>query len=138
MGGRNRCGSGKGADTVTSGLEEAWTSTPVQWSHECLTNLFKYNWELTKSPGGAQQWIPTGIKPSVPDAHDPSKRHLPMMLTTDLALVKDPAYRAISERFLNNPKEFEAAFARAWFKLTHRDMGPHVRLLGPEVPEPGR
>jgi catalase-peroxidase len=136
LGWKNRCGKGMGVDTVTSGLEGAWTSTPVQWSHEYLTNLFKYEWELTKSPAGAHQWKPTGIKPTVPDAHDPSKKHLPTMLTTDLSLIKDPRYREISKRFLDNPKEFEAAFAKAWYKLTHRDMGPHVRLLGPEVPEP--
>ena len=136
LGWKNRCGKGMGADTVTSGLEGAWTSTPVQWSHEYLTNLFKYEWELTKSPAGAHQWVPKGIKPTVPDAHDPNKRHLPVMLTTDLSLIEDPAYNKIAKRFLDNPKEFEAAFAKAWYKLTHRDMGPHVRLLGPDVPEP--
>ncbi|MDD9938214.1 MAG: catalase/peroxidase HPI, partial [Myxococcales bacterium] len=136
LGWKNRCGTGKGADTVTSGLEGAWTSTPTQWSNEFFTNLFKYDWELVKSPGGAQQWAPVGVKPTVLDAHDPSKRRSLMMLTTDLALIKDPKYRAISQRFHDNPKEFDAAFARAWFKLTHRDMGPHGRLLGPEVPAP--
>ena len=136
LGWKNRCGTGKGADTVTSGLEGAWTSTPTQWSNEFYTNLFKYDWELVKSPGGAQQWAPVGVKPTVLDAHDPSKRRSLMMLTTDLALIKDPKYRAISQRFHDNPKEFDAAFARAWFKLTHRDMGPHGRLLGPEVPAP--
>lgn len=135
LGWKNRCGTGHGADTVTSGLEGAWTGTPITWSHGFFSNLFKYEWELVKGPGGAHQWSPKGIEPTVPDAHDPSKTHLPMMLTTDLALKMDPAYRVISERFLKNPGEFEAAFARAWFKLTHRDMGPHVRLLGAEVPE---
>jgi catalase-peroxidase len=136
LGWKNRCGTGKGADTITSGLEGAWTSTPVRWSHGFFTNLFKYEWELVKGPGGAQQWSPKGIQPTVPDAHDASKRHKPMMLTTDLALKADPQYRVISQRFLDNPKEFEAAFASAWFKLTHRDMGPHARLLGAEVPKP--
>ena len=136
LGWKNRCASGKGADTVTSGLEGAWTSTPIRWSHGFFTNLFKYDWELVESPGGAKQWAPKGIKPTVPDAHDPTKHNLPMMLTTDLALIKDPDYRAISQRFLDNPKEFETAFAKAWFKLTHRDAGPHARLLGPEVPPP--
>ncbi len=135
LGWKNRCGTGNGADTVTSGLEGAWTSTPVQWSHGFLTNLFKYQWELAESPGGAQQWHPKGIEPTVPDAHDASKTHLPMMFTTDLALKADPKYRAIAERFLKNPKDFEAAFAKAWFKLTHRDMGPHSRLVGSEVPQ---
>ena len=138
LGWKNSYGTGKGADTITSGLEGAWTYTPVQWSHDYFTNLFKYEWVLTKSPAGAQQWIPTpGTAPqTVPDAHDPSKKHVPIMLTTDLSLREDPAYRKISERFRDNPKEFEKAFARAWYKLTHRDMGPTSRLLGPEVPEP--
>ncbi len=136
LGWKNRCGKGMGVDTVTSGLEGAWTSTPIRWSHEYLTNLFKYEWELTKSPAGAHQWRPKGIKPTVPDAHDPSTMHLPVMLTTDLSLVQDPEYRKISKRFLEDPKAFEDAFARAWYKLTHRDMGPHVRLLGPEVAPP--
>lgn len=136
LGWKNKCGTGHGVDTVTSGLEGAWTSTPVQWSHGFLTNLFKYEWELGKSPAGAQQWTPKGIQPTVPDAHDPSKLHLPVMLTTDLSLKMDTKYRVISERFLRNPKEFEDAFAKAWFKLTHRDMGPHSRLLGAEVPAP--
>jgi catalase-peroxidase len=136
LGWKNRCGTGHGVDTVTSGLEGAWTGTPIQWSHGFLSNLFRYEWELVKGPGGAHQWSPKGIEPTVPDAHDSSKTHLPMMLTTDIALKMDPSYRAISERFLKDPAEFEAAFARAWFKLTHRDMGPHVRLLGVEVPEP--
>ncbi|MGE0144282.1 MAG: catalase/peroxidase HPI [Planctomycetota bacterium] len=135
LGWKNSFGSGKGADTITSGLEGAWTTTPADWSHDFFENLFKYEWELTKSPAGAQQWRPKGdVRASVPDAHIDGKRHLPMMLTTDLALRMDPIYGPISKRFRDNPKEFEAAFARAWFKLTHRDMGPHSRLLGPEVP----
>jgi catalase-peroxidase len=136
LGWRNSYGTGKGADTITSGLEGAWTSTPVKWSHEYFDNLLDLEWELTKSPAGAQQWKPKGdTGRTVPDAHDPSKKHQPMMLTTDLALIMDPAYRKISERFNRNPDEFEAAFARAWYKLTHRDMGPRARLLGPMVPE---
>ncbi len=135
LGWKNAFGSGKGGDTITSGLEGAWTSTPVKWSQGYFNNLFRYEWELTKSPAGAQQWKPKGDDGrNVPDAHDPAKKHQPMMLTTDLALITDPAYRKISERFHANPKEFEAAFARAWFKLTHRDMGPRARLLGPMVP----
>ncbi len=137
LGWKNRCGSGKGVDTVTSGLEGAWTYSPVKWSHDFFSNMYEYEWELTKSPGGAQQWTPKGeTARRVPDAHDPNKTHKPMMLTTDLALKVDPEYRKISERFYKNPKEFEAAFARAWFKLTHRDMGPHARLVGAEVPPP--
>lgn len=137
LGWKNKYKSGKGADTITSGIEGAWTYTPVKWSHDFLTNLYEYEWALTKSPGGAYQWKPKedpGRR--VRDAHDPSKQHMVMMLTTDLALKVDPAYRIISERFYKNPKEFEAAFGRAWYKLTHRDMGPHVRLLGPDVPKP--
>jgi catalase-peroxidase len=136
LGWKNAYGSGKGGDTITSGLEGAWTFTPVAWSHDYFKNLFKYEWELTKSPAGAKQWTPKGgaAPKTVPDAHDPNKSHFPMMLTTDLALKADPAYRKISKRFHDNPEEFNAAFARAWFKLTHRDMGPHARLLGPEVP----
>ncbi len=136
LGWKNKCGTGNGADTVTSGLEGAWTMTPAKWSHDYFGNLFRYEWELTKSPGGAQQWTPKGAAAVVPDAHDPSKTHKPMMFTTDLALIKDPKYRAISQRFHDDPKQFEAAFARAWFKLTHRDMGPPSRLLGSDVPEP--
>ena len=136
LGWKNAYGSGKGADTITSGLEGAWTSTPVQWSQGYFRNLFRYEWELVKGPGGANQWQPKGDgKRDVPDAHDPNKTHLPMMFTTDIALITDPAYRKISERFRANPDEFDAAFARAWFKLTHRDMGPRSRLLGKEVPE---
>ncbi|MBL9077597.1 MAG: catalase/peroxidase HPI [Planctomycetes bacterium] len=136
LGWANSHGTGKGADTITSGLEGAWTSTPVQWSHDYFRNLFRYEWELTRSPAGAQQWKPKGdVGRTVPDAHDPTKLHQPMMLTTDLALITDPAYRKIAERFHANPQEFQQAFAKAWFKLTHRDMGPRVRLLGPDVPE---
>ncbi|MCL4471616.1 MAG: catalase/peroxidase HPI [Gammaproteobacteria bacterium] len=128
--------SGKGGDTISSGLEVTWTTTPTKWSNNFFWNLFGYDWELTKSPAGAHQWIPkngAGAN-SVPDAHDPSKRTVPSMLTTDLALRFDPAYEKISRRFHENPDEFAEAFARAWFKLTHRDMGPRSRYLGPEVP----
>jgi catalase-peroxidase len=135
LGWKNKCGTGKGADTITSGLEGAWTMTPAKWSHDYFANLLNLEWELTRSPGGAQQWTPKGAgTQNVPDAHDPKKAHKPMMLTTDLALKEDPKYRAISQRFHDKPEEFEAAFAKAWFKLTHRDMGPHVRLLGSAVP----
>ena len=129
-------GTGKGGDAITSGLEVIWTKLPTQWSNEYFTNLFAFDWELTKSPAGAHQWRPKGGAGAgtVPDAHDPAKRHAPAMLTTDLALRFDPAYEAISRRFLANPDQFADAFARAWFKLTHRDMGPKVRYLGPEVP----
>jgi catalase-peroxidase len=137
LGWKNTFGSGKGAHTITSGLEGAWTSTPVEWSHTFFENLFKYEWELTTSPAGAKQWRPKGnVRANVPDAHDPTKTHLPMMLTTDLALRFDPIYGPISKRFHDHPEQFEAAFAKAWYKLTHRDMGPHSRLLGPEVPPP--
>lgn len=132
----NNFGTGSGADTITSGLEVTWTSTPTKWSNNFFWNLFGYEWELTKSPAGAHQWIPkhgAGAN-SVPDAHDPSKRHTPAMLTTDLSLKFDPVYEKISRRFYENPDEFADAFARAWFKLTHRDMGPKSRYLGPEVP----
>jgi catalase-peroxidase len=129
-------GSGKGGDTITSGLEVTWTSTPTKWSNNFFWNLFGYEWELTKSPAGAHQWKPKhGMgEGTVPDAHDPSKRHGPTMLTTDLALRMDPAYEKISRRFFENPQEFADAFAKAWFKLTHRDMGPLPRYLGPLVP----
>lgn len=132
----NKCGTGKGVDTITSGLEGAWTVTPAQWSHNFFSNLFTYEWVKTKSPAGATQWIPANGQAStlVPDAHDPSKRHAPIMLTTDLALKFDPSYREISKRFYENPEEFELAFAKAWFKLTHRDLGPTARYLGAEVP----
>jgi len=130
-------GTGKGGDTITSGLEVTWTSTPTKWSNNFLWNLFGYEWELTKSPAGAHQWIPKhGMGAgTVPDAHDSAKRHTPSMLTTDLALRFDPAYEKISRRFLENPDQFADAFARAWFKLTHRDMGPRARYLGPLVPK---
>ncbi len=137
MGWKNSFRSGKGADTITSGLEGAWTTTPTKWSNNFFENLFGYEWELTKSPAGAHQWKPKGDAGAglVPDAHDPAKRHAPFMLTTDLALRMDPAYEKISRRFYENPDEFADAFARAWFKLTHRDMGPRARYLGPEVPQ---
>ena len=136
LGWKNSHGSGKGGDTITSGLEGAWTPTPVTWDNSFFETLFAYDWDLTKSPAGAQQWIPTdsAAADAVPDAHDPSKRHAPIMLTTDLALRMDPAYEKISRRFLDNPDAFADAFARAWFKLTHRDMGPISRYLGMEVP----
>ena len=129
-------GTGKGGDTITSGLEVTWTSTPTRWNNDFFRNLFGYDWELTKSPAGAHQWRPKGDAGAgtVPDAHDPSKRHAPSMLTTDLALRFDPAYEKISRRFLEHPQQFADAFARAWFKLTHRDMGPRSRYLGPDVP----
>lgn len=135
LGWKNKFGKGNGGDTITSGLEGAWTSTPTAWSNSYFDNMFAYEWELTKSPAGAQQWIPKGgaAKGTVPDAHDSKKSHAPIMFTTDLALKLDPAYGKISKRFHENPKEFEAAFAKAWYKLTHRDMGPVSRLLGPEV-----
>jgi catalase-peroxidase len=130
-------GTGKGGDTITSGLEVTWTTTPTRWSNNFFWNLFGYEWELTKSPAGAHQWKPKhGMgEGTVPDAHDPSKRHAPTMLTTDLSLRFDPAYEKISRRFLENPQEFADAFAKAWFKLTHRDMGPLSRYLGKLVPE---
>ena len=136
MGWKNSFGSGHGGDTITSGLEGAWTKTPTQWSNNFFENLFDYDWELTKSPAGAQQWKPRGQAGanSIPDAHDASVRHAPMMLTTDLALREDPDYEKISRRFYQNPDEFADAFARAWYKLTHRDMGPRSLYLGPEVP----
>ncbi len=136
FGWRNRFGSGKGADTITSGLEVTWTTTPTQWSNNYFENLFGYEWELTKSPAGAQQWKPKGDAGAgtVPHAHDPNKKIAPSMLTTDIALRVDPEYEKISRRFLENPDQFADAFARAWFKLTHRDMGPRARYLGPEVP----
>ncbi len=137
MGWKNTFGTGNAGDTITSGLEGAWTTTPAKWSHNYFENLFGYEWELTKSPAGANQWIPKngGGAGTVPDAHDPSKSHTPVMLTTDLALRVDPAYEKISRRFHENPDEFADAFARAWFKLTHRDMGPKERYLGADVPK---
>jgi catalase-peroxidase len=134
LGWKSSFGTGKGGDTITSGLEVTWTQTPTQWSNYFFENLFKYEWELTKSPAGAHQWVAKEAEASVPDAHDASKRHRPTMLTTDLALRFDPAYEKIARRFLENPDQFADAFARAWFKLTHRDMGPRTRYLGPEVP----
>lgn len=136
LGWKNTFGTGAGADTITSGLEGAWTTTPTKWSNNYFENLFGYEWELTKSPAGAHQWKPKGNAGEglVPDAHDPSKRHAPFMLTTDLSLRFDPAYEKISRRFYENPDQFADAFARAWFKLTHRDMGPRNRYLGKEVP----
>lgn len=136
FGWKNSCGKGHSEDTITSGFEGAWTATPTQWSMMYLANLFAYDWEVTKSPAGAVQWIPTdgnGAE-SVPDAHIAGKSHAPIMFTTDLSLKVDPAYREISQRFLANPAEFEDAFARAWFKLTHRDMGPRARYVGADVP----
>ena len=136
LGWKSSFGSGKGGDAITSGLEVTWSTTPTKWSNNFFWNLFGYDWELTKSPAGAHQWRPKhgGGAGTVPDAHDPSKRIAPAMLTTDLSLRFDPAYEKISRRFLENPDQFADAFARAWFKLTHRDMGPRVRYLGPEVP----
>jgi catalase-peroxidase len=137
LGWKNTFGSGKGTDAITSGLEGAWTTTPVKWSNNYLENLFGYEWELTKSPAGAHQWSPKNGAGAgtVPDAQDPSKRHAPFMLTTDLSLRMDPIYAAIAKRFLDHPQEFADAFAKAWFKLTHRDMGPISRYLGPLVPK---
>ena len=126
--------SGKGADTITSGLEVTWTTTPTKWSNNYFENLFRFEWELTKSPAGAHQWVAKNADAIIPDAHDPSKKHRPTMLTTDLSLRFDPAYEKVSRRFLEHPDQFADAFARAWFKLTHRDMGPKSRYLGPEVP----
>jgi len=126
--------SGKGGDTITSGIEVTWTQTPTKWSNSFFENLFGYEWELTKSPAGANQWVAKGAEATVPDAHDPSKKHLPTMLTTDLSLRVDPIYEKISRRFMEHPDQLADAFARAWFKLTHRDMGPRARYLGPEVP----
>jgi catalase-peroxidase len=136
LGWKSTFGRGKGGDTITSGLEVTWTTTPTKWSSNFFWNLFGYEWELTKSPAGAHQWTPKGGSGAgtVPDAHDKSKRHSPAMLTTDLALRFDPDYEKISRRFMENPDQFADAFARAWFKLTHRDMGPRARYLGPEVP----
>jgi catalase-peroxidase len=136
LGWKSSFGTGKGADTITSGIEGAWTTNPVKWDNNYLENLFGYDWELTKSPAGAWQWKPKGDAgaDTVPDAHDPSKRYAPMMTTADMAMKMDPIYEPIARRFLENPEQFAEAFARAWFKLTHRDMGPRSRYLGPEVP----
>ena len=136
LGWKSSFGSGKGADTITSGLEGAWTPTPTSWSNSFLNNLFRFEWELTKSPAGAWQWTPKDGPENVPDAHIPGKKNKIMMLTTDIALIKDPIYREISQRFAKDAEAFNDAFARAWYKLTHRDMGPHVRLLGSEVAPP--
>jgi catalase-peroxidase len=138
FGWRNRFNTGSGPDTITSDLEGAWSNNPIKWDMSYFDNLFGYEWRLTKSPGGASQWEPVNeeAQGTVPDAHDPNKRVAPIMFTTDLALRMDPVYEKISRRFHQNPDEFADAFARAWYKLTHRDMGPHERLLGPEVPEP--
>ncbi len=136
LGWKNRFGTGKGADTTSSGIEGAWKPNPIQWDNGYLTMLFSYEWELVKSPAGAHQWMAKNVKPEhmIPDAHDPSKKSPPMMTTADLSLRFDPAYEKIARRFYENPTQFAEAFARAWFKLTHRDMGPRARYLGPEVP----
>jgi catalase-peroxidase len=136
LGWKNSFGNGSGVHTITSGIEGAWTNNPIQWDNGYFENLFGYEWELTKSPAGAQQWRPTAASAAnnVPDAHDPAKRHAPMMTTADMAMRMDPAYEKISRRFMANPQEFADAFARAWFKLTHRDMGPRSRYLGALVP----
>tara|TARA_B000000460_G_scaffold248350_1_gene225662 strand:- start:9 stop:1736 length:1728 start_codon:yes stop_codon:yes gene_type:complete len=136
LGWKNTFGSGKAGDTITSGLEGAWTTDPVKWDNNFFDNLFGYEWKLVKGPGGAAQWTPedTSAQDTVPDAHDPSKKHAPMMFTTDLSLKMDPIYAPISKRFHENPDEFADAFAKAWYKLTHRDMGPRSRCLGPLVP----
>ncbi|MEP6809831.1 MAG: peroxidase family protein, partial [Chthoniobacterales bacterium] len=130
----NTYGTGKGPDTITSGIEVTWTTTPTKWSNNFFENLFGHEWELTKSPGGAHQWVAKDAAETIPDAYNAAKKHRPTMLTTDLALRMDPAYEKISRRFFENPDQFADAFARAWFKLTHRDMGPRARYLGPEVP----
>jgi catalase-peroxidase len=135
FGWQNRFGSGKGPDTITSGIEVTWTKTPTKWSNNFFENLFGFEWELSKSPGGAHQWVAKDAGDIIPDAFDASKRHKPTMLTTDLSLRMDPEYEKISRHFLENPDAFADAFARAWFKLTHRDMGPKARYLGPEVPQ---
>jgi catalase-peroxidase len=136
FGWENKCGSGNAGDTITSGLEGAWSANPVAWTNSYLVNLYTYDWVQTKSPAGAIQWIPDNGAAAtlVPDAHDPSKRHAPIMFTTDLSLKFDPEYRRITSRWLENPEEFEVAFAKAWFKLTHRDMGPRARYIGAQVP----
>jgi catalase-peroxidase len=134
LGWKSKFGTGKGSDAITSGLEVIWTTTPTKWSNNFFWNLFGYEWELTKSPAGANQWVAKGAGATIPDAFDTTKKHVPTMLTTDLALRFDPEYEKISRRFMENPDQFADAFARAWFKLTHRDMGPRARYLGPEVP----
>ncbi|RWR01020.1 peroxidase [[Pantoea] beijingensis] len=135
LGWKNKCGTGNGKDTIGSGLEGAWTSSPTHFTLQYLNNLYKYDWVLNKSPAGAWQWVPKNAKNVVPDAHDPSELHPLMMFTTDIALKVDPEYKKVTTRFLDNPEEFELAFARAWFKLTHRDMGPKARYLGNEIPK---
>ncbi|PMN92413.1 catalase/peroxidase HPI [Enterovibrio norvegicus] len=137
FGWKNKCGTGKGADAITSGLEGAWTVTPTQWTTNYLDNLFGFNWVLTESPAGAKQWIPDSKAAAqlVPDAHDPTKRHAPIMFTTDIAIKEDPQFRAIAESFREDPANFELAFAKAWFKLNHRDLGPRARYIGAEIPE---
>ncbi len=137
LGWKNKCGKGNAEDTMTSGFEGAWTQTPTAWSILYLDNLFRFEWEKQESPGGGTVWVPTdeSAHTAVPDAHVEAKRNPPVMLTTDLSLKEDPGFRKISERFLKNPKEFDAAFARAWFKLTHRDLGPHARYVGSEIPD---
>ena len=134
LGWKSSFGSGKGGDSITSGLEVTWTTTPTKWSNDFFSNLFGFEWELTKSPAGAHQWVAKGAGATIPHAHDPAQKLVPTMLTTDLSLRFDPAYEKISRRFMEHPTEFADAFARAWFKLTHRDMGPRTRYLGPEVP----
>lgn len=134
LGWKNSFGTGKGDDTITSGLEVTWTQTPTKWSYYFFKNLFEFEWELTKSPAGAYQWVAKDADPQMPYAQDPHKKHLPTMLTTDLALIHDPIYKKISHRYYEHPLEFAEAFAKAWFKLTHRDIGPRSRYLGPEVP----
>ncbi len=135
LGWRSKHGTGHGADAITAGLEVTWSQTPTQWSNHYFDNLFKFEWELTKSPAGAWQWQAKDARGDIPDAHDPTKKRMPTMLTSDLALTADPAYEKISRRFYENPDQFADAFARAWFKLTHRDMGPIQRYLGPLVPK---
>jgi catalase-peroxidase len=137
FGWKNKCGKGNAGDTITSGLEGAWSASPTQWTTQYLTNLFAYEWVQTKSPAGATQWIPKDDAAAnlVPDAHNPAERHAPIMFTTDIALKEDPSYQIIAKRFLDDPKEFELAFAKAWFKLTHRDMGPRTRYIGKDVPQ---
>ncbi|MEN9897052.1 MAG: Catalase [Pseudomonadota bacterium] len=137
FGWKNKCGKGNGGDTITSGLEGAWSASPTQWTTQYLTNLFAYEWVQTKSSAGATQWIPKDDAAAnlVPDAHNPAERHAPIMFTTDIALKEDPSYQIIAKRFLDDPKEFELAFAKAWFKLTHRDMGPRTRYIGKDVPK---
>src|SRR4029079_4858430 len=135
LGWKSRFRTGVGGDAITSGLEVTWTTTPTKWSNNFFENLFGHEWELTKSPAGAHQWVAKGADATIPDAHDPSKKGLPTMLTTDLSLRFDPPYEKISRRFMERPEQLADAFARAWFKLTHRDMGPRARYLGPEVPK---